>query len=73
MHMENQQQLPTILSKAINLKRQRNLNTTKTNFPTTRRIWMVDKVKKRGGIVSVKHSLYSSGTYCICKEMTRGI
>ena len=40
MHMENQQQLPTILSKAINLKRQRNLNTTKTNLPTTRRIWM---------------------------------
>ena len=34
MHMENQQQLPTILSKAINLKRQTNLNTTKTNLPT---------------------------------------
>ena len=41
MHMENQQQLPTILSKAINLKRQTNLNTTKTNLPTTRRIWML--------------------------------
>ena len=40
MHMENQQQLPTILSKAINFKRQTNLNTTKTNLPTTRRIWM---------------------------------
>ena len=40
MHMENQQQLPTILSKTINLKRQRNLNATKTNLPTTRRIWM---------------------------------
>ena len=38
IRMENQQQLPTILSKAINLKRQRNLNTTKTNLPTTRRI-----------------------------------
>ena len=38
--MENQQQLPTILSKAINLKRQTNLNTTKTNLPNTRRIWM---------------------------------
>ena len=40
MHMENQQQLHTILSKAINLKRQKNLNTTKTNLPTTRLIWM---------------------------------
>ena len=40
MHMENQQQLPTILSKAINLKQQTNLNTTKTNLPTTRRIWI---------------------------------
>ena len=40
MHMENQQQLPKTLSKAINLKRQRNLNTTKTNLPTTRRIWI---------------------------------
>ena len=40
MHMENQQQLPTILSNAINLKRQRNLSTTKTNLPNTRRIWM---------------------------------
>ena len=38
--MENQQPLPTIMSKANNLKRQRNLNTTKTNLPTTRRIWM---------------------------------
>ena len=38
MHMENQQQLPTILSKAINLKRQINMNTTKTNLLTTRRI-----------------------------------
>ena len=35
MHMENQQQLPT-----INLKRQKNLITTNTNLPTTRRIWM---------------------------------
>jgi len=40
MHMENQQHLPTILSKAINFKRQKNFNTTKTNLPTTRRIWM---------------------------------
>ena len=38
--MENQQQLPTILSKAINLKRQTNLNTIKMNLPTMRRIWM---------------------------------
>jgi len=40
MHMEYQQQLPTILSKAINLKRQTNLDTTKTNLPTTRRIYL---------------------------------
>ena len=40
MHMENQQQLPTILSKAINIKRQTNLSTTKTNLPISRRIWM---------------------------------
>ena len=40
MHRENQQQLPTIFSKAINLIRQINLNTTKTNLLTTRRIWM---------------------------------
>ena len=40
MHMENQQQLPTILSKEIGLKRQTNLNTIKTNLHTTRRIWM---------------------------------
>ena len=32
MHMENQQQLPTVLSKAINLKRQTNLNTTTKMF-----------------------------------------
>ena len=34
--MENQQQLPTRQSKAVNLTRQTNLNTTKTNLSTTR-------------------------------------
>ena len=43
--MENQQKLPTILSKAINLKRQTNLNTTKTNLPTTT---VRHKTKKEG-------------------------
>ena len=38
--MENQPQLPTRQSKAVNLARQTNLNTTKTNLNTTRRIWI---------------------------------
>jgi len=40
MHMENQQQLHTRQSMAVNLTRQKNLNTTKTSLNTTRRIWI---------------------------------